>query len=258
MDGDLILQAVQGINEHSGCCGVGGFQTTVVAFADMLHNFRAPLTILLLRLHVRNKGAPSSNNVLPIVSLLRGHESKDPRDKIYGMLALSAAEASRLSLLLDYHQSTEDLYTKLALSFILKTKEPKVFMCILPRPRVLHLPIWVPDWTIPIDLDLLTWHTQMRFSSMYRARRLKPADSVVGTNITSLRIAGSIVDSVKQIVATSGPYRSRMQTVVKVAQYWPHAGGTKCIDHSPPRESLALTLCGSNIGGGRVHSFREL
>jgi hypothetical protein len=258
LDGDLMLQAVQGMRKHSSCCGVGGSQPTVIAFAEMLHSFRAPLTILLLRSHVRNKGDPSSNNILPIVNLLRGHESKDPRDKIYGMLALAAAEASRLSLLPNYHQGTEDLYTKLALSFILKTRELKVFMCILPRPRVLHLPSWVPDWTIPIDLDLLAWHTRMRFSGMYGAHRLKPADCVVGTNITSLRIAGSIVDSVKQIVATSGPYRRRMQTIVNVAQSWPHAGGTKCIDHNPPRESLALTLCGSNIGGERVYSFREL
>ncbi|CAN9175100.1 unnamed protein product [Alternaria alternata] len=164
LDGDLMLQAVQGMNGHGGCCSVGGSQPTVEAFADMLHSFRAPLTILLLRSHVQSKGDPSSNNILPIVSLLRGHESKDPRDKIYGMLALAAAEASQLSLAPDYHQGTENLYTKLALSFILNTRELKVFMCILPRPRVLHLPSWVPDWTIPIDLDLLTWHTRMRFS----------------------------------------------------------------------------------------------
>ncbi|CAN9195532.1 unnamed protein product [Alternaria alternata] len=258
LDGDLMLQAVQGMNGHGGCCSVGGSQPTVEAFADMLHSFRAPLTILLLRSHVQSKGDPSSNNILPIVSLLRGHESKDPRDKIYGMLALAAAEASQLSLAPDYHQGTENLYTKLALSFILNTRELKVFMCILPRPRVLHLPSWVPDWTIPIDLDLLTWHTRMRFSGMYKAHRLKPADCVVGTNTTSLRIAGSIVDSVKQIVTTSGSYRRKMQTVVKVAQSWPHTGGTRCIDHGSPRESLALILCGSIIGGERVHSFSEL
>jgi hypothetical protein len=260
LDGDLMLQAVRGIFEHNGCCVLGGSQSTVAAFAALTHCFRAPVTILLLRSNLRNEGDPSSNNILPIVTLLRGHDSKDPRDKIYGKIALAAAEASRLSLLSDYHQGTEDLYTKLALSFILNTRELKVFMCILPRPHVLHLPSWVPDWTIPIDLDrdLLAWHTRMRYSGIYKTHRLKPADCVVGRNITSLKIAGIIVDSVKQIVATPGPYRRRIPTLLKVAQSWPQPEGTRCIDHSPPRESPALTLCGSSIGSERVHSFREL
>jgi len=58
LKGDEILLAVQATNEHGNCCAPTTCQSTRVTFAAIMHSLKAPLTILLLHSHVRNKDAP--------------------------------------------------------------------------------------------------------------------------------------------------------------------------------------------------------
>jgi hypothetical protein len=107
--------------------------------------------------------------VKPGVSLLytlqktRGCLSSDPRDKLYGILPLlQHPELEGLSKP-DYHQSTEQVFTNLAL-YLYRQIGPEIIRegsTIYNQGHIHRLPSWVPDWTRTKETRLIRLRSWM-------------------------------------------------------------------------------------------------
>jgi hypothetical protein len=102
-------------------------------------------------------------SLLSLLESRRGLQVVDPRDMVYGHLAVAGLhrgsnvndnEGHGLALLVDYNKSVAEVYID-ATSYIVETGDGN---CILPQVEMLHgnprmegLPSWVPDWTQGID-----------------------------------------------------------------------------------------------------------
>lgn len=92
-----------------------------------------------------------SASLLDVLHLGRSCKASDPRDKVFGLMALVTAE-QRLSA--NYSMSTADLYTEIAKGF--DKSQARGIVAILgnlcyrsdeARAQTQGLPTWVPDWS---------------------------------------------------------------------------------------------------------------
>ncbi|KAK8004971.1 heterokaryon incompatibility protein-domain-containing protein [Apiospora arundinis] len=78
---------------------------------------------------------------------LKGSQSTDPRDRIYGMLALIDSKGAGLPEV-NYSLSTAEAYTAVAVHHFRTAKRLGLLMsCELAPNRMPGLPSWVPDWS---------------------------------------------------------------------------------------------------------------
>ena len=77
----------------------------------------------------------------------RQASATDPRDKLYAILELSQ-ERFELDLRPDYRQDVEEVYTRLARTFITRSRS---LYCLGSAGlyRNPNIPSWVPDWSVP-------------------------------------------------------------------------------------------------------------
>jgi hypothetical protein len=256
LDGSLVLQAAVGHNEHGRCCAYAGSDVIRMSISDMEDALHAPLTVKFLQAAV-DKGR---NSLLLAIDIMRDWQATDARDKIYGVLALAADATSNLRLQPNYHITVEDLYINVTLAMIQHSSGLEIFTYVLPQPCSLAVPSWVPDWTIVQDnrAKALGWSTRKGLYAMYDANGKKPADCTTGKNRAHLKVAGSIVDVVKQVNPKSllKGYR-KVWPVLRALETWSDTGVIDSINHGPGRITLAHTLGGSFIGSDRIVTFKN-
>ncbi|KAK6839383.1 hypothetical protein PG987_005249 [Apiospora arundinis] len=78
---------------------------------------------------------------------LKKAKCTDPRDRVYGMLALIDSEGAGLPDV-DYKFSTPEAYTAIAVHHLRKARYLQLLLsCELAPNRMPELPSWVPDWS---------------------------------------------------------------------------------------------------------------
>ncbi|KAF1957681.1 HET-domain-containing protein, partial [Byssothecium circinans] len=72
----------------------------------------------------------------------------DPRDKVFAISGLLSPTRNEIRLIqVNYAISVQDLFTSLAISWIM-TKQFEFLLNLTRFKQVVHLPSWVPDWTV--------------------------------------------------------------------------------------------------------------
>ncbi|KAE8451449.1 hypothetical protein EG329_004078 [Mollisiaceae sp. DMI_Dod_QoI] len=159
--------------------------------------------------YCKNRGPP-----LPLLEIIFLHKvriCKLDQDRIYGLLALTPKEA-RPDLEVDYSLSVEDVYTRLAVSYLGKGRleilyyigdtvkynsqvnfeSPKESIEKLPRPK---LPSWVPNWRsvslFDVNVDTVTL-------MKYKAATALPLNICVDpSNPNVIGLEGVCLDSIE-------------------------------------------------------------
>lgn len=118
--------------------------------------------------------------------------STDPRDKIYGLLAI-ASDAEQLKIVPDYLKSIEEVYTEAATRIL---SLGKLELLQFVHPQNPKLPSWVPDWEQP--LRHITPYECRELDKPFSADATMPAfqPSRIPGDSSVLECHGCIVDSV--------------------------------------------------------------
>ena len=101
----------------------------------------------------------TENSLLDLVRLTRIRLASDPRDMIYGLVAL-ASDVDPLPFAPTYEIAVNHLYETFAAHVIWQNKNLNLFECCTFRPGPRECPSWVPDWrdseelAIPINFDI--------------------------------------------------------------------------------------------------------
>lgn len=187
-DGDLFGTFILNIDRHvATCCRRFGY----IVLGSMSDSFIEPLREL-------NGLRGGNRNFVRALSEFRNRNSTDPRDKLYGLLAL--AEDSLAGLLQpDYTSTVEYAYETWTLSLITSTKRLDILSQILPdRQQVLNLPSFVPDWTVQCKLPSADWIKRTGSLPLYNACGSLCATVMPGRGV--FKILGVLVDRVATIV----------------------------------------------------------
>ncbi|CAE7206224.1 hypothetical protein P3342_011437 [Pyrenophora teres f. teres] len=104
-----------------------------------------------------------TRDLLTLLYMTRGCRSKDPRDKVYGLLGLVGERLQNL-IAIDYSQSVEEVLTRTAAAIIICQEDLEVLayasLSLGSRHAANRLPTWVPDWTEHRDDNTL--HSQFQ------------------------------------------------------------------------------------------------
>jgi hypothetical protein len=115
-------------------------------------------TIITLRKKYIEEGEAAAVKLLKLLLQLRGQQATDPRDKVYGLLGLSANE---YAIEPDYSLSKEVLYTKLARR-MMKNVMYVLLWVESPQRKIGEgkLPSWVPDHSTVQTYKTITMNQQ--------------------------------------------------------------------------------------------------
>lgn len=141
------------------------------------------------------------------LGFLRTREATDPRDKVYGVLALAANRYAGL-LRADYTLPIERIYEQLAIALIERTGNLDIFSHVAPnQQRNLDVPSFVPDWTVELGKEYSSdWTGRFRNLHKYKACASKPADFKAASK--TLHIRGIVVASIARLAPRRlGSYR---------------------------------------------------
>ncbi|KAI1120679.1 heterokaryon incompatibility protein-domain-containing protein [Nemania abortiva] len=96
---------------------------------------------------------------VPLFALLLRYQhnlASDPRDKVYGLLALSdMVSSAHLGVQIDYHRSVRDVYMGTVQAIVETTSSLDILCASFPQvgkyqysvPPAADLPTWTPDWS---------------------------------------------------------------------------------------------------------------
>ncbi|KAJ4347317.1 uncharacterized protein N0V89_011257 [Didymosphaeria variabile] len=87
-------------------------------------------------------------HLLGLIKVFYRHESKLPKDRVYGLLNI-AADGDDIDLYPDYSSSDSDVFKRVAKHSILKYKNLDFIFLGRGPGRLADLPTWTPDLTIP-------------------------------------------------------------------------------------------------------------
>lgn len=134
------------------------------------------------------------------LGFLRMRQATDPRDKVYGVLALAAQRYVGL-LKADYTLPVERVYEQITVALIQRTGNLDILSHITPnQPRNLDVPSFVPDWTVEIGKEYSSdWTARFRNLGKYNACHGESADfkSALGT----FKVRGIVIDSIVTMVS---------------------------------------------------------
>jgi hypothetical protein len=135
------------------------------------------------------------------VGLFRARNASDDRDKIYGVMALTA-DGHEARIQPDYELPVEKVFEEFALSLIKNTRRLDVFTHIVPnRRRTLNVPSYVPDWTIPLDVSsILTWSTRVNATDQYNA--CNDTNLAIAVESGAMTVRGVLVDHIERMSLT--------------------------------------------------------
>src|SRR3569833_181766 len=169
---------------------------------------------------------------------IRNRQATDPRDLIYGILALVGGETG---LEADYTLSVAEVFTQAAMRIISQQQSLAVLVYnLLGRNTQNSLPSWVPDWTsharhfsneYPINLYrvFLGHETQPCYAELEGGR--------------TLHVRGVKIDTVSKVTARriAGVYHPR--ELVRLLEEWRRDAG---LDSPGPSDQNYQGKCGQN------------
>ncbi|KAI2616091.1 HET-domain-containing protein [Hypoxylon sp. NC1633] len=144
-------------------------------------------------------------SLLSVLFRYRILDATDPRDKIFGLSALTKSELSGVEALQpNYNVDITDLYTDVAKEIILLQSSD---LNLLSVPRRLsgpgHLPSWVPDWTntrltAPLGLANYSDINELVFAASGSS---KPQPEFGGADSSWLGVQGHCIDRIAAVGA---------------------------------------------------------
>ncbi|KAE8444356.1 hypothetical protein EG329_000666 [Mollisiaceae sp. DMI_Dod_QoI] len=147
-------------------------------------------------------------DLIELLQRFRSSQATDPRDKVYGMLGL-AEEAFRKRLKIDYEKKVADVYTDVAKTLIMHSRDVSFLADCFYRPEELSdAPSWVPNWTARLPPSYVSLHELSIKAPFNASGALEIAASIDGDCllVNGVRIA-SIVDlaSVEDLSRSNRP-----------------------------------------------------
>ena len=172
-------------------------------------NYNVLADLCMLRENFASRTSESSDPcdyMLQILHSRRGYDVSDPRDMLYGHLAMFAnltkSKNPKIERLveIDYRKTVADVYTDLTL-YILNRQSDFGFLSHVEdvnfEERKGNLPTWVPDWTSNKVSTEAKWHLE-RMKTRNRLRDVSDIHVVVGEKAV-LGCIGTRVDCVEVV-----------------------------------------------------------
>lgn len=169
-------------------------------------------------------------------------KATDPRDKIY-----SLAMMGPIGIKINYASQVQDVYTDFAARIVTKLSDinPLIDRAgIINRESKLHLPTWVPDWSIDIKAKYKYGSVHQSGSSVNRHLSSSGAAFVTGSQ---LHLLGMKIDHIQEVM----PKMRKLQTnaeeidqIVKVASFWCKSDSRTILEQilsEPPKSRLYPT-----------------
>ncbi|KAM3153026.1 hypothetical protein ABEW05_006542 [Botrytis cinerea] len=172
-------------------------------------NYNVLADLCMLRESFASRTSESSDPcdyLLQILHSRRGYGVSDPRDMLYGHLAMFAnltkSKNPKIERLveIDYRKTVADVYTDLALYFLNRQSDFGFLSHVEDvnfEERKWNLPTWVPDWTSNKVSTEAKWHLE-RMKTRNRLRDVRDMHVVVGEKAV-LGCIGTRVDCVEVV-----------------------------------------------------------
>ncbi|KAK6595880.1 hypothetical protein H4I96_10199 [Botrytis cinerea] len=212
-------------------------------------NYNVLADLCMLRESFASRTSESSDPcdyLLQILHSRRGYGVSDPRDMLYGHLAMFAnltkSKNPKIERLveIDYRKTVADVYTDLTL-YILNRQSDFGFLSHVEdvnfEERKGNLPTWVPDWTSNKVSTEAKWHLE-RMKTRNRLRDVSDIHVVVGEKAV-LGCIGTRVDCV-EVVKNEIPRRVDVFALCHKIRNRPRSGFF--INISPPAHEVLPLL----------------
>jgi hypothetical protein len=168
---------------------------------DLDHEFSPNLELLVTGKNIRqaynrDKRQLQRMSLDQILDTLRQFKCSDPKDRIFGILALLGKEIAQ-KIEPQYHWSIVQLYSKTALAIIEEEMYLKA-ICLagMSRKRLTNafLPTWVTDWTV--ERQDKNYPSPFFYELYESSARTSKAIYSLGQDSSVLKLAGICVDTV--------------------------------------------------------------
>jgi hypothetical protein len=128
----------------------------------------------------------------------RRRQATDPRDRVYGLLAMFNTALGRRMLTADYSKPLEHVYRDFARAFIARSQSLALLMQSSPMTNALKgLPTWVPDLSSRYDFRAEQVRAKAIHQSRFQACRNLDHYSCGSTSDDLLWVKGLLVDHIK-------------------------------------------------------------
>jgi hypothetical protein len=246
IDGELLNRCAENVTRHALTCCREGSHPWLSPTLDSL--FRPIGTIEALR--------NGKVDFLSTLSELRSRDSSDPRDKLYGLLALADHKVANL-LQPDYTLTVEQVYEAWTVSHIESTKNLDILSQILPHKAPnLKLPSFVPDWTARYGnargVTESIWLLRLSQLSMYNA--CGGLEAMADATPGRLNIHGAIVDTIETVTLYETGTEAMFDETYELAGLFTRARDLNS-DGTTQEEAYWLTLCGGIQPNQHTKSF---
>ncbi|XPS98678.1 hypothetical protein M3J09_007874 [Ascochyta lentis] len=243
LKGEVLLRCLEHCRRHvksADCC-------YMELKSDFLFNLEDSLQPMFALHSVRRSYAGEDFSYS--LGFLRMRQATDPRDKVYGVLALAANRYAGL-LRVDYDLSVEEAYEQLTVALIKRTGHLDILSHVAPNQlQNLDVPSFVPDWTIELGKEYSTdWTERFRNRHKYNACLNHVADFTVAPR--TLHIKGVLVDTIATMATRrlgsylkTRSYRNELlDEMFKIAK--PIEEGYYHGQRQTRKEAFWLTMCG--------------
>lgn len=192
LPGEWLKHAIHTFIKHTlTCCK----QEVPDQLPSMLYQTFHPLTSMEAL-----RGA--KRDAISVLSDFRHRQASDPRDKLYGLLALFSREfQARIEP--DYTLPVAEVYTSWTLALITESGTLDVLSQLPPhQPSTLAVPSWVTDWGMTLDYpehyEVSGLLERSRHLALYKA--CNGATAQIIPEPMSLLVKGRSIDTVRRIV----------------------------------------------------------
>ncbi|KAF2110904.1 heterokaryon incompatibility protein-domain-containing protein [Lophiotrema nucula] len=212
LPGSHLIQIYESYMKHAyDCCGGWDYLNAKSA------KYGIDIWSALQRIADLNFACTSEElSFLEVLESFRTRHSFDPRDKMYGMLALATGRWENV-IEADYTKSTEDVYRALALAATERTGNLGFLShCYGRRYPELRLPSWIPDWTAIIDEG--SHNNLMSRLSTYNL--FDASSGALSTLIYQAPKIALVTGVVFDTIQNTGPERGEMGTTPEIMRTW--------------------------------------
>ncbi|KAJ4991777.1 ankyrin and HET domain-containing protein [Stagonosporopsis vannaccii] len=243
LGGDVLLRCLDHFRRHVksvNCCDMQLASDFLFQIGDSLQPMLALESV---------KQSYAEQDFSYSLGFLRVRQATDPRDKVYGVLALAAQRYVGL-LKADYNLLVEKVYEQITVALIQRTGNLNVLSHVAPnQPRNLDVPSFVPDWTVEIGKEYSSdWTARFRYLCRYNACKGRPANFISAPG--TIKVRGTIIDSVVTLVSRRlGSYRKTrsycneiLDDMYKIAK--PNGDEYYYGQYQTRKEAFWLTMCG--------------
>jgi hypothetical protein len=246
LEGEVLIRCLEHYRFHvksTDCCGMHLTSGFLFRLGDSLQPLFALDSV---------KQSYSHQDFSSSLGYLRMRQAADPRDKVYGVLALAASQCAGL-LRADYNAPVEQVYEQLAIALIDRTKRLDILIHIAPnQPRNLDVPSWAPDWTVEMGKEYSSdWTERFKMIAKYNACGNRVAAEFKAAPRV-LHIGGLVVDTIAALgIRRLGSYKKTRTYRNQLLDEMFRIAGPIDTEHyhgqrQTRNEAFWLTICGGH------------